>query len=457
MQQIRMAIIDDEIVVCRRLSQALSGDGCEVEAFTTGRSFLERMQVEPFDVVFCDLRLPDIGGMEVLTRCKAIRSETEVIIITGYGSIEGAIQAIKEGAYHYATKPVKLNEIRVLARGALERIGMRQENLRLREVLRCSTGSATIIGESPAIKELFSIIQRIAEVDCNILLQGASGTGKALVAKAIHQLSPRKEHPFVCFNCGGFTEELISSELFGYEKGAFTGAAATRIGLLESASKGTVLLDEVGEMPPAMQVKLLHVIQEKQILRVGGVRPINLDIRIIAATNRDLKHEVAQGNFREDLFYRLNVVTIPLPSLSERRDDIPLLVSHFIEKYRTAFKKNVTTIQPQALQILMSYTFPGNVRELENIIERAIALTDSNQIGPQDLPQDIQHLEFATMEGEGLLPLDEFEKLYIAKVLETTGFNKGLTARILNIPRTTLWRKLKEYKLKSGLDKHNPH
>jgi DNA-binding NtrC family response regulator len=447
MQQIRIAIVDDEVVVCRRLSQALSKDGYAVEAFTTGRSFLDRMQVEPFDVVFCDLRLPDTGGMEVLSRCKAIRSDTEVIIITGYGSIEGAIEAIKDGAYHYATKPLKLNEIRVLARGAMERIGMRQENLRLREALKCSGGSATIIGDSPAIKELFSMIRRVAEVDCNILLQGASGTGKALAAKAIHQLSPRKDHPFVCFNCGGFTEELISSELFGYEKGAFTGAAATKIGLLESASKGTVFLDEVGEMPPAMQVKLLHVIQERRILRVGSIRPIDLDIRIIAATNRDLKHEVAQANFREDLFYRLNVVTIPLPSLFERRDDIPLLVNHFIEKYRTAFRKNVTAIQPQALQILMSYTFPGNVRELENIIERAVALTDSNQIRPQDLPQDIQHLEFDTIEGGGLLPLDEFEKRYIARVLETTGFNKGLTAQILNIPRTTLWRKLKEYKL----------
>jgi len=391
--------------------------------------------------------LPDTSGMEVLARSKAVRSETEVIIITGYGSIESAIEAIKEGAYHYATKPLKLNEIRVLAKGAFDRISMRQENQRLREALKCAGGSATIIGHSPAIKDLFSMIQKIAEVDCNILLQGASGTGKALVAKAIHQLSPRKDHPFVCFNCGGFTEELISSELFGYEKGAFTGAAATKIGLLESASKGTVFLDEVGEMPPSMQVKLLHVIQERRILRVGSIRPIELDIRVIAATNRDLKYEVAQGNFREDLFYRLNVVTIPLPSLSERRDDIPLLVSHFIEKYRTAFRKKVTDIQPQALQILMSYTFPGNVRELENIIERAVALTDCEHIRPQDLPHDIQHLEFDTMEGEGLVSLDEFEKRYISRVLETTGFNKALTAQILNIPRTTLWRKLKEYKL----------
>ncbi len=439
----RIAIVDDEVTVCRRLSQALSRDGYEVEAFTTGRSFLERIQEGAFDIVFCDLRLPDTSGMEILARCKAVRSETEVIIITGYGTIDGAIEAIKEGAWHYATKPLKLNEIRVLTRGALDRISMRQENQRLREALKLSAGLNAIVGNSPAVKELFSLVQRIAEVDCNILLQGASGTGKALVARAIHQLSPRKDHPFVSFNCGGFTEELISSELFGYEKGAFTGAAATKIGLLESASGGTVFLDEVGEMPPTMQVRLLHVIQERRILRVGSTRPIDLDIRIVAATNRDLKHEVAQGNFREDLFYRLNVVTIPLPGLSERRDDIPLLVNHFIDKYSLAFRKKVSTIQPQALQILMGYTFPGNIRELENIIERAVALTDCDQIRPQDLPQDIQHLEFDTIEGEGLLPLDELEKRYIAKVLETTGFNKGLTAQILNIPRTTLWRKLK--------------
>jgi DNA-binding NtrC family response regulator len=444
---IRIAIVDDEITVCRRLSQALSKDGYEVEAFTAGGSFLDRMPEEPFDIVFCDLMLPGMSGVEVLKRCKAIRNETEIIIITGYGSIETAIEATKEGAHHYVTKPFKLNEIRVLVKSALEKINMRQENLRLREALRDASGMKAIIGVSPSIKKIFSLVRKVAPVDCNVLLQGASGTGKAVVARAVHQLSPRKDRSFVCFNCGGFTEELISSELFGYEKGAFTGATATKIGLLESASGGTVFLDEVGEMPLSMQVKLLHVIQEKRILRVGSVRPIDLDIRIIAATNRDLKHEVAQGAFREDLFYRLNVVTLQLPTLNERREDIPLLVKHFTDKYSLAFRKNVAGIQPQALQILANYTFPGNIRELENIIERAVALTDCEQIRPQDLPQDLQQLDFDTIEGEGLLPLLELEKRYIARVLEKTGYNKGLTAQILDIPRTTLWRKLKEYKI----------
>ncbi len=444
---VRVAIVDDEVVVCRRLSQALSKDGYEVEAFTAGRSFLERMQEQPFDVVFCDLMLPDLNGLDVLSEAKSIRRETEVIIITGYGSIESAIEAIKEGAHHYVTKPLKLAEVRLLAQGAVEKINLRQENLRLREALKGGGGLSTIVGISPVMKELFAMVQRVAPVDCNVLLQGASGTGKAVVARAIHQLSPRKDHAFVSFNCGGFTEELISSELFGYEKGAFTGATATKIGLLESGSGGTVFLDEVGEMPLSMQVKLLHVLQDKCILRVGGVKPIDLNIRLIAATNRDLKQEVAEGRFREDLFYRLNVVTIALPALKDRKEDIPLLAGHFMEKYSLAFRKPITGIQPQAIQLLTNYTFPGNVRELENIIERAVALTDCDTIRPQDLPQDLQQLEFDSIEAEGLMSLDELEKRYIAKVLERTGYNKALTAQILNIPRTTLWRRLKEYNM----------
>ena len=443
----RIAIVDDEDIVCRRLSKALSDDGFEVESFATGRAFLDRMAEQPFGIVFTDLRLPDISGMDLLPRIKSRHNETEVIIITGFGSIDNAIEAIKEGAYHYAAKPLKLGEIRMLAKGAQDKIAMRLENLRLREALKGGEGLKAIVGNSPAIQNLFSLVRKIAPVDCNVLLQGASGTGKALVARAVHQLSPRADRPFVSFNCGGFTEELISSELFGYEKGAFTGAAATKIGLLESAAGGTVFLDEIGEMPLSMQVRLLHVIQEKRILRVGGTRPIDLDMRVVAATNKDLKHEVDQGNFREDLFYRLNVVSLVLPRLNERREDIPLLVRHFIEKYSLAFHKNVVGIQPQALSILFAYNFPGNVRELENIVERAVALTDCEQIRTQDLPQDIQHLEFDTMEGEGLLSLDEVEKRYIAHILEKTGYNKGLTAQILDIPRTTLWRKLKAYKL----------
>jgi DNA-binding NtrC family response regulator len=447
MTQLRLAIVDDEEIVCRRLSQVLAREDFEVEAFIMGRSFLERMVQQPFDLVFLDMRLPDLDGLDILSRIKGLRPMTEVVIITGYKSVETAVEAIRKGAFHYIAKPVNLAEIRLLAQTVREKIAMREENQRLREALKGESGLTSIIGNSPVVQELFTLIRKVAPVDCNVLVQGGSGTGKALAARAIHQLSPRKDQPFVAFNCGGFTDELINSELFGYERGAFTGATATKVGLLESAAGGTVFLDEIGEMPLTMQVKLLHVLQERQILRVGGTKPIELDIRIIAATNKDLKHEVEQGGFREDLFFRLNVVSIALPLLSERSEDIPLLVRFFIEKYSLAFHKQVTGIRQQALDILTHYSFPGNVRELENIIERAVALTDGEEIGPQDLPKDLQQLEFDTVEGGGLLTLEEMERRYIVKVLQSTGYNKGLTAQILDVPRTTLWRKIKSYGL----------
>ena len=318
MTQLRLAIVDDEEIVCRRLSQVLAREDFEVEAFIMGRSFLERMVQQPFDLVFLDMRLPDLDGLDILSRIKGLRPMTEVVIITGYKSVETAVEAIRKGAFHYIAKPVNLAEIRLLAQTVREKIAMREENQRLREALKGESGLTSIIGNSPVVQELFTLIRKVAPVDCNVLVQGGSGTGKALAARAIHQLSPRKDQPFVAFNCGGFTDELINSELFGYERGAFTGATATKVGLLESAAGGTVFLDEIGEMPLTMQVKLLHVLQERQILRVGGTKPIELDIRIIAATNKDLKHEVVQGGFREDLFFRLNVVSIALPLLSEK-------------------------------------------------------------------------------------------------------------------------------------------
>ena len=442
-----LAIIDDEAIVCRRLSQALSTEGFDVEAFLMGRSFLERMVHHPFDIVLLDMRLPDLDGLEILTRIKELKPETEVIIVTGHQTVETAVEAMRKGAYHYISKPVNLAEIRLLVRNAKDKISMHLENISLRKALRQDAGLTSIVGNSEAIQELFAMIRKVAPIDCNVLIQGGSGTGKALVARAIHQLSEKRDHPFVSFNCGGFTDELISSELFGYERGAFTGATAAKIGLLESAGGGTVFLDEIGEMPLTMQVKLLHVIQERKIFRVGGIKPIDLDIRIIAATNKDLKHEVELGTFREDLFFRLNVVSLNLPPLSERREDIPLLIRHFSEKYSLAFHKQISGISQRALQVLLNYSYPGNVRELENIIERAVALTEQEEIGLQDLPKDLQDLEFDTLEGDGMLPLAEMEKRYIQKILQNTGYNKKLTARILGIPRTTLWRKSKMYDL----------
>ncbi len=445
--QPRIAVVDDEITVCRRLEQALKKEGYAVESFQDGESFWARMIQEPFNIVFLDLKLPDAHGMNILSQVKKRYDNVEVIVITGHGSIDSAISAIKIGAYHYVIKPFKLDEIRLLSRGAREKIGLRDENQRLRQATDGQNILKGFIGNSPAMQEIFSMIKKVAPVNCNILLQGESGTGKELVARSIHRLSPRKNRPFISFNCGGFTEELICNELFGHEKGAFTGASITKIGLIEAADGGTLFLDEIGEMPFSMQVKVLHVIQEKKILRVGGTSPVDLDIRLIAASNKDIKKATAEGMFREDLFYRLNVVTLRLPRLCERPDDIPMLVSHFIEKYSPSFEKKIKGISPDALEILMRYNFPGNVRELENIIQRSVALAESDVIRILDLPQDLQKFEFNTFEGEGLMALEEVEKQHIAKVLDKTGYNKNLSSKILNLPRTTLWRKMKKFGL----------
>jgi two-component system response regulator AtoC len=440
----RIAIIDDEPMVCRRLKRALEKEGYQVECFLEGGSFLERLPEDPFDIIFTDLRMPGPDGMEVLNQTKAHNRDTEVILITGHGSIDNAIEAMKRGAYHYVTKPFRLEEIKHLARSALEKIQLREENQRLKDEMNRRDSFQRFIGASPAMREVYSMIEKVAPVDCNVLIQGESGTGKELAARAIHDLSPRAAHPFVSFNCGGFSEELITNELFGHEKGSFTGASATKIGLLESAAHGTVFLDEIGDMPLAMQVKLLHVIQDKRILRVGGTKPISLDIRIVAATNRDMKDAVAEGLVREDLFYRLNVVTLRLPRLAERRDDIPLLAKHFCGLYSQITGKPRPQIAKEAMELLLSYSFPGNVRELENIMERAVALCEDQIIQAADLPPDLQELEFRSYEGEELLSLEEIERRHIAKVIAKTGHRKGLASKILGLPRTTLWRKMKK-------------
>ena len=443
----RIAVVEDEAAARKRLAEALSRDGLHVEAFPDAESFLAKAEKVPFDVAVTDLMLPGLNGMEVLATLKSKGFATEVILVTGYGGVDMAVDAIKQGAFHYVTKPMKLAEVRNLVKSACEKVAMLQENRRLRQALREEAGLASMIGTSVAMRRVFDIVRKIAPIGSNVLIQGASGTGKALVAKALHQLSPRNGAPFVSFNCGGFTAELIASELFGHEKGAFTGAGSARAGLLESAGGGTVFLDEIGEMPISMQVKLLHVIQERRILRVGGTRPIDLDIRVIAATNRDLKQETAKGFFREDLFYRLNVVTIHLPRLVDRREDIPLFIRHFTDKYALLFHKDVRAANNEVRDILANYDFPGNVRELENIIERAVALCEGDTLTVADLPQDLRQVEFVLVEGEGLSTLDDMERRHIARVLARAGRNKGLTAQILGIPRTTLWRKLKQYKL----------
>lgn len=441
----RLAVVDDEPIVLIRLQKGLSKLGCHVDTYQDGTEFLECQTRRPYDVVFLDLKLQGINGLEVLKEAKRSCPETQVIIITGYPSIESVIEAVRLGAFHYVTKPLKLEEIRHLASRALEHKSLLTENRVLKSLLDPHHGMGEIIGISQAMRDVFAMIRKVAPLDCNILIRGESGTGKELVARLIHQQSMRRERPFVAFNCAGFAEELIASELFGYERGAFTGATATKLGILETAHGGTVFMDEIGDMPLTMQSKLLRVLQDRQILRVGSNKPIQLDLRFIAATNKDLRRAVAENRFREDLFFRLNVVEITLPSLQERREDVPILVQHFLKKYSKKFSKNVNAVDTAAHEILLSYSYPGNVRELENIIERAVALAEGNVLTVKELPPDLR--QYSVQTYRDWATLKEWEQRYLRKVLESTGYNTAQAAKILDLPRTTLWRKMRKYGL----------
>ena len=440
-----IAVVDDEIIVQKRLKATLEKEGHALATYASGEELLRDLELGPWELIFLDVVLPGLDGMEVLRRVKARRPELEVIMITGHAELNAAVAAIKDGAFHYLPKPLKLEEVRNLTRMVEERRRLLAENRQLKARLEPLEGWGEMIGVSPKMKEVFSIIRKVAPLDCNVILQGESGTGKELVARLIHRESPRRDRPFVAFNCGGFTEELIASELFGYERGAFTGAIATKIGILETAHRGTVFMDEIGDMPPSMQGKLLRVIQEKCISRVGSSQPIQLDLRFLAATNKDLKRAVAEGRFREDLYFRLNVVTITLPSLMERPEDIPLLLRHFLNLYSHKFAKKIRGLDRDALEVLRDYAYPGNVRELQNILERAVALAEGEEITLTDLPLDLQ--ELAASRPDRWHTLEEQEKVYIHKVLQVTQYHLGDSARILALPRTTLWRKLKKYGL----------
>jgi two-component system response regulator AtoC len=438
----RIAVIDDESIVRNRLQTALEKQGYTVSCYASGEDLLSNLQ-DSFDLVFLDMMLPGMNGIEALKHIKSRSADTEVILITGYASIDSVVEAIKLGAFHYLAKPLRLEEIKHLAAKALERKGLLRENRALKSRLEEGEGWGEMIGVSPEIKQVFTMISKIAPLDCNVLIQGESGTGKELVARLIHRESRRKDHPFVAFNCGVFTQELIGSELFGYERGAFTGATATKLGILETAHGGTVLMDEIGDIPLPMQGKLLRVLQERQIMRVGANKPIQLDLRFIAASNKDLKRAVKDGRFREDLYFRLNVVQIDLPNLAERKQDIPVLISFFMRKYSHKFSKKISRIDPEAQEILEAYTYPGNIRELENIIERAVALTEGDTLSASDLPQDLREL---SVTAYGQWPtLEDKEREYLRKVLQYTGHNLGQTAEILDVPRTTLWRKMKKF------------
>ncbi len=439
---VRVLVVDDDEITCNLLEEVLSKEGYAVHKALDGRQAIERGEKQTYDVVLSDVKMIDVDGMEVLRAYRQRSPETVIIMMTAFGSIETAIRAIKEGAYDYVSKPFKLDEIKLTLQRALEQRRLVEENTHYRQELITKYKLENIVGRSPRMLQVYKTIARVAESRSTVLVTGESGTGKELIARAIHFNSPRAARPFVAVDCSSLAETLLESELFGHVRGAFTGAVTTKKGLFEEADRGTCFLDEVGNISPAMQAKLLRVLQEHEIKRVGGTETIKIDVRIVAATNQNLEILVAEKKFREDLFYRLNVVSIHLPSLRERPEDVSLLADHFLRKYASQNKKPVLRISPEAMDLLVRYQWPGNVRELENVMERAATLSGTNLILPEDLPRRL-HVEPARMSLSSLpsrMPLSELEKLYIQKVLEETGGNKKKAAEILGIDRRTLYR-----------------
>ena len=445
----KILIVDDERVALKNLEHVMKKEGYDVTVTESGQNALRLLEDQRFDIVLTDLRMEKVDGMQILKKSQDLYPDAEIIMITGYATLESAVEAMKKGAFHYVAKPFKLDVVRNVVKEAVEKVMLKRENRQLRDQIENYQGKVKIITQDSNMQRILETAKQIAPTDCNVLLSGESGTGKEMVARYIHFSSERSTGPFFAINCGAFTEELLSNELIGHEKGAFTGAISAKRGLIEMASRGTLFLDEITEMPPSMQVKLLRVIQEREVLRVGGTEPLKVDVRFIAATNRDISDVIKNGRFRQDLYFRLNVVSLHIPPLSERKDDIPLLSYFFLKKYASLMKKNVVEISQEAMGLLMNYDFPGNVRELENIIERGVALTNGATVEIAHLPEDLRELSIRTFrKKEGKIPsLEEQEIAYINWVLKEVGGNKTLAAQILSIDRVSLWRKLKKYGL----------
>ncbi len=446
----RILVVDDEAIARENLAYVLRKEGHAVICAPEGQSALEAMEQNSFDLVMTDLKMKGVDGMQVLAAARSRPGAPEVIVITGYATVASAVEAMHAGAFFYVSKPYQIEEVRILVQQALEKRALRKEVSELKRQIREAPGPPALIGSSPKMEALKSALRQIAATDCAVVILGETGTGKELVARLIHHFSPRAGNRFLAVNCGAFNEELLANELFGHEKEAFTGARGIKKGLLETVQGGTILLDEIADMPLSMQVKLLRVLQEKMLLRVGGTQEIPVDIRVLAATNKDLRAEVEKGTFRHDLYFRLNVMTLIVPALSERRDDIPLLCRHFLRRFGGPSENAVNDIDPAALQILMNYEFPGNVRELENIIERAAALTKGPKIAPEDLPPDLQQREILLRRARTpheFLTLEENEREYIAWILKQVNQNKTRAAEILGIDRVSLWRKLRRNRM----------
>jgi DNA-binding NtrC family response regulator len=454
-------IIEDKESMLAMLKQTLEGEGYRVIPARDGAEGIKKLSDERIGIVLTDLKLPKKDGFEVLRTVKEENPLLPVIVMTAFGTIEVAVKAVKQGAYDFLTKPFDTDHLLVLIRRALDATRIATENILLREELADRIGMPTIIGKSAQLQDITTKIQKVAPTNATVLIHGESGTGKELFARAIHYLSPRKDGPFVAINSAAIPRELLESELFGYEKGAFTGADARKIGKLELADQGTVFLDEIGDMDMALQAKILRVLQEQVVERVGGGKPVKIDVRVVAATNKDIEKAVAAKLFREDLFYRLNVFPITIPPLRDRRDDIQPLAQHFLNKYSAEVRKGPLTVSGEAMEILLKSPWKGNVRELENVIERAVIYADGGVIRPQDLGISETSIisalsEHVPMDG----PLQEVaaaatriaESRRIRQVLKQTGGNKSRAAEILQVSYKTLLTKIKDYQLEEKAD-----
>jgi two-component system response regulator HydG len=451
-QQIRVLVVDDDEPHAHAVAESLERVGYECVVATSGREGLRLIEEQVFDIVITDLIMDGVDGMEVLARAKRELPDAEVVILTGHSTIKGAVSAMQAGASNYLIKPLDINELRTVADKASQSQRLHRSNIELQKQLNEKFGFEGVIGNSPAMHGVVAKLRQIAPTSASVLITGESGTGKELVAKALHINSPRRNKPFVPLNCAELSENVLESELFGHVKGAFTGADRDRIGRFQYANGGTLFLDEIGDMPMAIQVKLLRVLESGEVVRVGTNDPVKVNVRLLSATNRDLSDAIAEGRFRQDLFHRLKVVSIKLPPLRERRDDIPLLIDYFLKEFSTSHGKSVTAISPAVRKALMGYSWPGNVRELRNVIESMVVMDADGVLDVDDLTEDLQQATSAgRSDGSAGVDrlvgksLEEVERHYIAETLKLTSGNREEAARLLGIGERTLYRKIKEY------------
>jgi DNA-binding NtrC family response regulator len=443
---IRILIADDEMIVRQSLQNWFQEEGYTVDVAESGREALEKLTEGQWDIFLLDIKMPGMDGLELQRKIKEIHPNATIIIMTAYASVETAVEAMKQGAYDYVVKPFDPDDLEHLIRNAAERRQLVSENIRMREKIDEMSRFHEIIGRSSAVQRVLEQVSLVSEADTTVLIRGESGTGKELIARAIHAHSPRRYMPIVIVNCGALSEGVLESELFGHERGAFTGAHYRRKGKFEMADGGTLFLDEIGDISLKTQVDLLRVLEEKKITRVGGNKPTPVDFRLITATNKNIEAMVSAGTFREDLYYRLNVFAILIPPLRERREDIPSLVEHFLAKYAQSMSKPVSGISEQAMNLLASYDWPGNVRELQNAIERAVLVCRTRQIDPGDLPFQLSQVA-SISNGKSL---SDMERQHIKKILDETRWNISQAARLLNIDRVTLYNKIKRYQLRQA-------